>query len=434
MHTQDQVHRKTTSDRESAGMRTMRAEPASYDVCVARQPIFDRRKRVCAYELLFRSGVENVCPPVDGTEASRHVCHVAWLDLGLPTLTGQKPAYINITQDMLVSGYVDALPAASIVVELLETIQPDADVLRACRDLKRKGYVLALDDFVYRPALEPLLALADIVKISFGECDPAEQIAHIQRAVKTSPVMLAEKVETHEDYAQAEALGFTHFQGYFFQRPQIVRGRALTGSRLTYLRLIQAVSRPAIDLEEVERVIMSDVSIAHRCIKYLGSAAFGWQAPITSIHQALVLLGEQQTRRWVSLISLAELANDKPAELLVTSAVRAKLCNGLASEVGMIDRRADLFLMGAFSLIDTMLDQPMADVLAQLPLDGDLKTALRGRSNALRPVLEFVQAYDHCDWEDCGRLALELGLDDRKVTTIYRDAVAWAMQSFDGSR
>ena len=133
------------------------------------------------------------------------------------------------------------------------------------------------------------------------------------------------------------------------------------------------------------------------------------------------------------MISLGELSNDKPAELLVTAAVRAKLCNGLASEVGMADRRADLFLMGAFSLIDTMLEQPMAEVLAQLPLDGDLKTALRGRSNSLRPVLEFVQAYDHCDWEDCGRLAQKLGLDDRKVTTIYRDAVSWAMQSFAGS-
>ena len=203
------------------------------------------------------------------------------------------------------SGYVDALPAESTVVELLETVKPDADVLHACQELKRNGYVLALDDFVYRPELEPLLALADIVKISFGECDPAEQFAHVQRAVQKTPVMLAEKVETHEDYAQAVALGFTHFQGYFFQRPQIVRGRALTGSRLTYLRLIQAVSRSAIDLEEVERVIMSDLSITHRCMKHLGSAAFGWQAPITSIHQALVLLGEQQTRRWVSLIDLA---------------------------------------------------------------------------------------------------------------------------------
>ena len=406
---------------------------ASYDVCVARQPIFDRRKKVHGYELLFRSGLENACPPTDGTEASRHVLHVSWLDLGLPALTGHKPAFVNFTQELLVGGHVATLPPESIVVEVLESVEPDDEVIRACQDLKQRGYVLALDDFIYRPDLEPLMALADIVKIGYGECDPAEQCAHVRRVVEPTPKLLAEKVETLEDYKHAVGLGFDYFQGYFFQRPEIVTGRALTGSRLTYLKLIQAVSRPEMDLEEVERVITSDLSIAHRFIKYLGSAAFGWRAPITSIHQALVLLGQQQTRRWVSLISLSEMAHDKPPELLVTAAVRAKFCDELGGEVGMGDRQADLFLVGAFSLIDTMLDQSMEDVLAQLPLDDELKTALRGGPTALRPVLDFVQAYEYGDWEDCGRLGRELVLDDAKATCLYRDSVAWAMESFVGA-
>ena len=263
--------------------------------------------------------------------------------------------------------------------------------------------------------------------------DPAEQCAQVRRLASQSPKLLAEKVETAEDVQQAEALGFDYFQGYFFCRPEIVQGRALTGSRVTCLKLLQAVSRAELQLGEIERVIESDVSLTHRFVKYLGSAAFPWRAPITSVHQALVLLGEAQTRRWVTLISLGEMATGKPAELLVNSAVRAKCCDELAGEVGMADRKAALFLMGAFSLIDTMLDQPMADVLAQLPLDDDLKTALEGRPTALRRVLDFVEALERGEWDTCRTLGAELGLKDETITTIYRDAVAWAMESFGGA-
>ena len=372
MPTQDLVPSAPMADRGAASSRDPGLE--SRDVFVARQPIFDRRKKVYGYELLFRSGIENACPPTDGTEASRHVLHVAWLDLGLATLTGSKLAFVNFTQDLIASGFVASLPPESLVVELLESIEPTDDVVRACRDLKQHGFILALDDFIYRPGLEPLIALADIVKIGFGECDPAEQCAQVRRLAPQGPKLLAEKVETAEDVEQAEALGFDYFQGYFFCRPEIVQGRALTGSRVTCLKLLQAVSRAELQLGEIERVIESDVSLTHRFVKYLGSAAFPWRAPITSVHQALVLLGEAQTRRWVTLISLGEMATGKPAELLVNSAVRAKCCDELAGEVGMADRKAALFLMGAFFLIDTMLDQPMADVLAQLrwrrPEDG----------------------------------------------------------------
>ena len=432
MPTQHLAPRAPTADPGPAPSMDSLAGLESRDVFVARQPIFDRRQTVYGYELLFRSGVENACPPTDGTEASRHVLHVAWLDLGLPALVGPKPAFVNFTQDLIESGFVAGLPAEALVVELLESVEPTDDVLRACRELKQHGFVLALDDFIYRPDLEPLIALADIVKIGFGECDPAEQCAHVRRLARQGPKLLAEKVETAADVKQAEALGFDYFQGYFFCRPEIVQGRALTGSQVTYLKLLQAVSRADLQLDKIEQVIESDVSISHRFMKYLGSAAFPWRAPITSVHQALVLLGEAQTRRWVTLISLGEMARGKPAELLVTSAVRAKCCDEIAIEVGLADRKASLFLIGAFSLIDTMLDQPMADVLAQLPLEEDLKTALEGRPTALRPVLDFVEALERGEWDTCRTLGAELGLEDAKGATIYRDAVVWAMESLVG--
>ena len=429
MQTEDQTLNAPADQGPAASQSTVEG-PVSHDVYVGRQPIFDRRMKVHGYELLFRSGLENACSATDGTVAARHMLHVAWLDLGLPSLVGHKLAFVNVTQDLLASGYVATLPAESIVVEILESVEPDDDLIQACQQLKQQGYVLALDDFIYRPELEPLMVLADIVKIGFGECDPAEQCAHVRRVVKPAPRLVAEKVETREDYAQAVSLEFDYFQGYFFQRPEIVTGRALTGSRLTYLKLIQEMSRPALDMEEVERIIAGDVSITHRFMKYLGAAAFGWRAPIRSIHQALVLLGEQETRRWVSLISLSEMAKGKPPELLVTAAVRAKFCDEVGGAVGMADRQTDLFLIGAFSLIDTMLDQPMADVLAQLPLDENLKSALEGLPSTLLPVLEFVQAYERCNWADCGRLSRDLGLDDTKATSLYRHSVTWAAEMF----
>ncbi len=403
---------------------------SSHDVFIARQPIFDHRKKVYGYELLFRSGLENACPDVDGNDASRTVVGVAWLDLGLETIVGHKLPFINLTQDLLLSGFVRALPFQSLVVELLENIEPSDDVVAACKDLKRHSYILALDDFVYRAEIEPLLALADIVKIRFGECDPEKQRDHVRRVAGQRPKLLAEKVETIADYERAVALGFDYFQGWFFCRPEIITGRALTGSRLTYLRLIQAVSRPEMSIDEIDRIIGSDISITHRFMKYLGSAAFGWRQPLRSVHQALVLLGEGQTRRWVSLISLAEISRDKPQELLVNATVRAKFCDELAGELGMEDRRPDLFLTGAFSLIDTMLDQSMADVLVQLPLSEELKTALTGGQNALRPVLEFAEAYERGDWPTCTALGARLGLDEARVSMHYRNSVAWAMESF----
>ena len=404
--------------------------PAARDVFVARQPIFDRRKQVYGYELLFRSGLENACPPVDGDHASRDVLRAAWLDLGVDALIGQRRAFVNLTHEGLVSGLGTALPAESTVIEVLESVQPDDDVVQACGELKRAGYLLALDDFIYRPGLEPLIELADIVKIGFGECDPDEQCAHVRRVAGSRPILLAEKVETQDDLRQAVALGCRYFQGWFFCRPEIVRGRALSGARLSYLRLLHAVSQPDLEVEALTQVIGSDVALTYRFLKYLGSAAFPWRGPIRSVPHGLALLGEAQTRRWVSLMALEALAHDKPPELVALAAVRARFCDELAGRAGLADRQADWFFLGAFSLIDTILDQPMATVLAELPLAEEVTAALMGQPNALRPVLDFVEAYERGDWTRSAALCAHLQIDPTQVAHVYRTAVAYAVQGF----
>ena len=402
------------------------------DVFVARQPILDRGKRLYGYELLFRGGLENVCPPVDSNHAASHVLQAAWLTFGLPALIGQNKAFVNFTRDLLLAGYGETLPVESTVIELLETIDGDPDVVEACQKLKQKGYLIALDDFVYRPELDPLVKIADIVKIVVSETNLEAQADHVRRLASQDTKLLAEMVETKEEYKQAVKVGCSYFQGYFFFRPEIVKGRTLSGSRLAYLKLLQAVTAPDLNIDELDRIIRSDVSIAHRLMKYLGSAAFGFRGAVSSVRQGLVLLGKEQTRRWVSLIALGEMGRNKPQEVLINAALRAKLCELIGEDAGMADRKPDLFLLGALSLIDTMLDQPMSDVLAELPLADDLSSALGGGTGALRPVLELVLSYELGDWEGCAAHCRTLGVAETLVFQHYRAAASWAAEALKG--
>ena len=401
-------------------------QPAFPDVFVARQPIFDRRGQVYGYELLFRTGLDNYCPQDDLDHAAAHVLENAWLTFGLPTLIGSKKAFINFTRSLLVGGYGLSLPPPSAVIELLELIEPDDEVMEACRTLKAGGHLLAVDDYVHRPEMEPLIDLADLVKVNFRDSDPDEQRQHVRRVAGDRPRLLAEQIETWDEYQQAVTLGFDYFQGYFFCKPQVLQQRAITGSRLSYLKLFQAVNQPETSIDELERAISADVALTHRFLRYLGSAAFGWRAQISNVRQGLVLLGSGPTRRWVSLIALTGMGSDKPHELLVSAAVRARSCELLAREVGMGGRASELFLLGALSLIDAMLDQPMDEVLFHLPLSDDLKTALTGGTNALRPVFELVEAHEHGDWSRCLEISQTLGVSEEVVQQFYRDAIVWA--------
>ena len=387
-----------SSESPATAEKSIPPEDAAHDVFIARQPIFDQDTRCKAYELLFRGGLENLCPPGDPNEAASDTLQAAWLTFGLPTLIGPHKAFINFTRDLLIAGYGQTLPAESVVIELLETIDGDPTVVEACQQLKQQGYTLALDDFVYRPALDMLIRLADVIKIGFRDADPAAQVQHVRRVALHEPVLLAEKVETREEYRRAIELGCSRFQGYFFCQPEIVEGRTLSGTRLTYLKLLQAATRPEMNIEELEAVIGADVSVTHRLLKYLGSPALAFRAEIKSIRHGLALLGKEQTRRFVSLVALGEMGSDKPHELLVSAAVRAKFCELLGDDLWMADRKAELFLLGALSLVDAMLDQPMSRVLDELPLSDDLGLALQGGSSPLRPVLEFVERYERGDW------------------------------------
>ncbi len=400
------------------------------NVFVARQPIFDKLKRVVAYELLFRSGFENFFSAGDGEVATQTVISSAVHTFGLTSLTGGKPAFINFTKPLLINKLALVLPPTHLVVELLETLEPDREVLEACQELKRHGYFIALDDFVLRPGYEPLISVADIVKVDFLQAK-GEERRQIARSLTRSKVrLLAEKVETMEDFREAVRFGYTYFQGFFFAKPEIVSGREVPSHKLAYLRLIQELNQPELDFRAVEAILKSDLSLSLKLLRYINSAAIGLRYPVTSLRQAMVLLGEQNFRRWALLALATSLLEDKPQELILTGVIRGRFCDLVCQKVGWRVLGVDPFLVGFLSVLDALLDQPLPQLLDELPVAPEIKDALLGKPTLLGFVYNLVVAYERADWEKVSELIGKVGLPEGEVPLLYAEAVAWADMLF----
>ncbi len=395
-------------------------------VYMARQPIFDRRQRVVAYELLFRSGLENVFSATDGDLATSRVISDSFLVFDTQATTRGKRAFINFTREFLLGPYAGFLPKEWLAIEILETVDPDAEVVAACQALQRAGYFLVLDDFVYHPRFEPLLQLAKVIKIDVLAVPPAELPQLVRRLAPYPAKLLAEKVETQEDFDRALKMGFSFFQGYFFSRPVVVSGRDVPGFKLTYLRMIQEINKPDLSFAKVEAIIKQDVSLSYKLLRYINSVGFGLLGEVKSIRQALTLLGEVNVQKWASLVALTHLGQDKPDELLVASLVRAKFCESLAPLAGLGERASHLFMMGLFSLIDALLDQPLAKILGQMPLDRDVKAALSGQPGRMGLVYKLSAAYERGDWEACSQALAGLDLAEESLPPLYLDALQWS--------
>ena len=397
---------------------------------VARQAIFDPHQKVYAYELLFRSGMDNFFDASDPDQASTSVIVDSLLLMGMEKLTGGDRAFINCTRNVLIKGYAALLPKDKVVVEILESVEPDDEVVGACLRLKQAGFMLALDDFIYEERLEPLLPLIDFVKIDFRETTERDRRALVEKLSPRGIKMVAEKVETRSELQRASEMGYTYFQGYFFSKPEIVVAQDIPGYKLNYLRVLQAVNQPEINLVELENIIKLEASLTYKLLRYLNSAFFGFRTEIRSIHHALALLGEEELKKWASLIAMAAMGADKPPELVVSVIVRAVFCESLAPRIGMMNQSNDLFLLGMMSLIDTVLDRPLPEILEKMPISHEVKEALLGVENRFRDVYETVIAYEAADWRSFAEKARKLNLDEETVPDLYLKSVEWAKNTF----
>jgi c-di-GMP-related signal transduction protein len=404
------------------------------DVLVARQAIFDRERRVYGYELLFRSDAER--NEFDGTEASlatKQVLANSLLIIGLENLVGAKKAFVNFGRGPLLQGWYASLPRGSTVIELLETVEPDSEVLEACRNLRKAGYQLALDDFMFRPGWQNLLDVADLVKIEIQSIPRPEQKLLVRSCKARGLQLLAEKVETHEEFEWARQSGYDYFQGYFFARPVIVHGRKIPAAKLHSLRLLQEAQRPELDFERLENMILEDVSLSYQLLRYVNSPLFALTSNIRSIRQALLYFGESELRKWIALATLARTAEDKPSELIRHSLVRARFCESVARLAGRgLDQSA--FLTGLFSLLDALMDRPLEETLAAMCLAPEIAAVLNGQApegGLLAGVYKLALAYEAADWPRVEQIAGQLNVPIASLTEIYCASASWASQVLD---
>lgn len=397
---------------------------------IARQPIFDTKGRVYAYELLFRSGLHNYFDCDDQDHAAASVIANSNLLFNLSEMTGSTKAFINCTRRVLLEDLMTTLPRQQAVVEVLEDVEPDENLVAACQRLKEQGYTLALDDFVYHKNYEPLLALADIIKVDFLLSDVAEQKRLAQMMIPRGIKMLAEKVETHEVYEQAKDMGYQLFQGYFFAKPVIISRKDIPTNKVQFLRILKDVNAQDVDFKKLALTIQSEVSLSYKLLKLINSAAFALRHKVTSILQALSLLGLREIRSWVSLLSISSMADDKPAELVVSSLIRARMCEQLAQPCKMGDRQSDMFLMGLFSLLDVIMSRPIDEILQEITVEEDVVEALTGTQGELNQVLALVIAMEKGEWEQVSQLAAALRLEEKALSQTYLDAVKWAQDIY----
>jgi c-di-GMP-related signal transduction protein len=401
---------------------------------VARQPIFDDRDRVVAYELLFRSGLENYFhhDTHHDTATSQVISEGAFL--GLESLAQGKLAFLNFSRAPLVNDMAFVLPRDRVVIEVLETVEPDRHVVAACERLKAAGYRIALDDFPAEQTDHPLLPLADFVKVDFLATPPATRRELSERLSARGIRMLAEKLETRESKDEAIDAGYRLFQGYFFSRPIVVSARKVPAFRMNYLRLLQEITDPAVTAARLEAVVKQDLSITYRLLRHINSAAFGFVMEIKSLRHALTLLGLNEIRRWASVWAMADLGREAPGELVVDSVARARFCELLAQRTAFRHRASDLFLMGLFSHLDAIMSRPLDEILSALPVPPEVRAALLGDDNPLRRVLETVVAYEAADWERCAGCCELAGLPEDDLPGCYLRATEWTGEIFNSRR
>jgi len=392
---------------------------------VARQPILTKEEKVFGYELLFRDGVEDYFRATDPDAASRNTLDSSIL-LGLDVLCGGQRAFINCTREVLLKDYLTLLPPNQAVAEILESVPGDDLVKAACGRLKEAGFMIALDDFLPNDPREPLTEFADIIKVDIRQVSTTEQAAMIKRYGPWRCRLLAEKVETRQEFLETRKAGFVYFQGYFFRRPELMTAREIPANRLNYLRMLQAVSQPELDPKEIENVIKSEASICYRLLRYLNSAVFGFPSEIHSVRHALSILGEREVRRWVRLVATLGAGQGKSSELVLSALVRARFCELLAPRVPQ--GSSDLFLMGLLSLMDAILEIPMTEVLDNVPLDQGTKAVLSGAASPLRPLYQLMLARESGEWQDTTHLTRTMRLSESEVAEVYWQAMQWARQ------
>jgi c-di-GMP-related signal transduction protein len=344
----------------------------------------------------------------------------------LPTLIGNAKAFINLDEASLRRGAARLLPPDRVIIEILENIAPTDEVVELCKDLCKAGYILALDDFIGHSKWDALIPLIKFLKVDFRAANSDTRKEITQRFRGRGIQMLAEKVETQADLQEARSMGYTFFQGFFFCKPSMVAARDIPGNKLNCLRILEAVAASPFSDDAVEALLKNDPSLVYKLLRYLNSPLLGLRGEVRSIRDAIPLLAENEFRRWVSIVAIVAMAADKPPELIRTALTRGFFCEAISHPIGIPAQSSDLFLMGLLSVTDAILDRPIGEILSNLPVSAEVRTALCGGANRFRDVYDTLLAYERADWEGVSSAASRLAQIENCIPDCYQLAATRA--------
>lgn len=396
---------------------------------LARQPIYDNNKGVMGYELLYRDNEVNQATFEDAELASCETILNACMHIGIENIVGSSLAFINLPREFIVNEDLTPMFNEHVVLEVLEDIQPDEEVIAGLKRLKSEGYQIALDDFVYSEELTPLIELADYIKLQVNTMS-ADEIKRIFELLSQYPVkFIAEKVETHEIYQFCNDLGFEYFQGFFFCMPEVLSQKKLPSNKLVALNIIQQLQDPEITAAELEKILVQDITLSYKLLRYINSAAFALRREIESIKDAILLLGINNLKKWVSLIMMSKIIETKPDELIVVGMIRGRMCELLAEKY-YPDIANQMFVIGLFSVLDALMDQPLIELLVSVNLSTTIKLALLDRQGKQGEIYSCVIKYERCSWDELN----ESGINAEEFIHTYLSAVHWADENMRALR
>ncbi|WP_027856045.1 EAL and HDOD domain-containing protein [Marinobacterium jannaschii] len=397
-------------------------ENALSDVLMARQPIFDRRLNVVAYELLYRSNKQNVANVFDGNKATSDVLINSFTSIFDAGDIKTLPAFLNLPESFVKDDRLPAFPKELLVLEVLEDVEVNEETIAGVKRFVDAGYRVALDDFIYSPEYDPLLDMAHIVKIDLTQTKGPTLIQHVKKLQDYNVTLLAEKVETHEEFQLCMALGFKLFQGYFLSKPTIVEGRKLSGNEMVVVQLLAALENPDISPDELQQIITRDPNLTFKLLKIVNSSLYALANEIESISQAIVTLGLSEIKKWVTLISLSG-NNSKPTELTRQILQTGRMCESVARQ-GNVVTPSTAFMTGLLSMMGAMLDITETEIFEQIAVSEEIEQAVRHQNGPAGALLCNVRHYINGEF---GLMSEDENQDIYR--SAYSDALEWAEES-----
>ena len=403
------------------------------ELFIARQPIFDRKMNVVAYEMLYRSGSSlKAFDGSDGAVATSKVINALFYSPEGIHLLNRKLAFINFPQSLLLSGAAWAVPARCVVLEILEDVEPSPIVVAACKALQEKHYRFALDDVVDSSQQHALADLATYLKVDF-RIAPRSECARIAERFKNRKTLVAEKIETREEFQWAAEQGFSLFQGYFFSKPLTSSVSDIPGFKLNFLEILRRIHQPEFDFHKLASLVRREASLSYKLLRAANSALYGTREPAKSVDRAMNRLGEDEIRKLLSVIVMIDLAADTTTELMVNALIRARFAELLAEQTDLRCRSGELFTLGLFSRLDAIIGRPLEEIIKGIDFRKDLRNALlhpHSNEDKISKLWCMLLAYEAGDWDRASLLMSEVSLPPENLHGIYASSVQWANTAF----